>query len=246
MVVLLIDGGAPDADLHSVETSLQTAARERVRRVPAREVADSLTDDLVPDLTAVVVLCGEDADAGHRVCHIVRGATTAPLAMVSSSRREVDEVMAFANGCDDYICGRSSATVRTARLAALIARGQGGGSRSWTFGCLRLDPLLRAVTAHGEPVSLTPIEFDIAATLLANQRRVVSRRELLEKVWGGTHVPAHVLDVHVSRLRAKVRAVGGPHLAEAVRGVGYRVGRETCRPGECEPWRKGVPTSEAS
>jgi DNA-binding response OmpR family regulator len=235
MVVLLIDGGAPDVDLESVETSLYTAAREQVRRVPAREAADSLTDDLLPNLTAVVVLCGEDAEAGHRVCHIVRGATTAPLAMISSSRREVDEIMAFANGCDEYICERSSPTVRTARLAALITRGRGGSSRSWAFGCLRLDPLLRAVTAHGEPVSLTPIEYDIAATLLANQRRVVSRRELLEKVWGGTHVPAHVLDVHVSRLRAKVRAAGGPQLADAVRGVGYRVGRMTCQPGECDP-----------
>ena len=194
----------------------------------AEDDADALVD-LEPardrHLDLVVVAADGDVDAGHRVCRSVRAATTAPLCLVSSSRREADELLAFARGCDDYVATSASVEVLRARLEGLAARGgRRRTERVLAFGDVRVDPHLRTVTVAGSAVALTRIEFDLLQALVTDQRRVLSRGELLGIGWGAHQPCDHVLDVHMSRLRRKVLQAGGPKIGESVPGVGYRVG----------------------
>lgn len=235
MVVLLVTTGKGTPDPMPVLKALGTGIADEVLTTDQSELGRTLTEDLLARLAAVVVLAGSETEDAHRVCQCVRDASLVPVCMASTSAREADEVVAFANGCDDFIHLPCSPPVLRARLGSLVARGRGGAARVLTFGCLRLDPRLRTVTVGGRPVELTRTEFDIAATLLANQRRVVARHELLEAAWGICPAHDHVLDVHMSRLRAKVLAAGGPKLGDPVAGVGYRVGRKTCTPEAVRP-----------
>jgi DNA-binding response OmpR family regulator len=237
MVVMVVTAGPDVPDAEPLLSVLGAGRTAEVLWTSDTDLDTTLTDDLVAALAAVVVLTGAEAEAGHRVCRGVRTASASiPLCLVSTSTREVDELMAFANGCDDYIGMPCSPPVLRARLAALVARGRDRAERVMTFGCLRVDPRLRTATVRGEPVDLTRTEFDLMTVLVANQRRVVPRHELLDRVWGGCQTHEHVLDVHMSRMRSKVLAAGGPKLGDAVPGVGYRVGHRTCPPGDCRPY----------
>jgi DNA-binding response OmpR family regulator len=143
---------------------------------------------------------------------------------VTPTPREADELLAFAQGCDDYV-SLASGDVLRARLQALAGRGRPRtGECALEFGGLRLDTHLRTATVWGLTVSLTRIEFDLLRALLAEQRRVIPRQELLEVAWGGCERRDHVLDVHMSRLRTKILRAGGPKVGEPVPGIGYRVG----------------------
>lgn len=235
MVVLLVAAGNDLPDPAPVMTALGASSTDEVLATTDGSLLDVLTEDVLGSLEAVVVLAGADTEAAHRACQAARALSQVPICMVCPSGREAEEVVAFANGCDDFIRLPRPPAVLRARLGSLVARGRGDRGRLMTFGCLRVDPRLRTATVRGEPVDLTRTEFDIVATLLANQRRVVSRHELLQSAWGACPAHDHALDVHMSRLRSKVLAAGGPKLGEPVAGVGYRVGRTTRSPSENRP-----------
>lgn len=237
MVVLVVTAGPDAPDPGPIVAALGGPDPEQVLQASDREFDAVLTDDLLPTLTAVVVVTGPEAEPGHRVCRGVRIAShSLPLCLVCPSTREVDELMAFTNGCDEYIRLPCSPPVLWARLAALVAWSPEQSDRVMTFGCLRVDPRLRTATVQGRPVELTRTEFDLLEALVANQRRVVPRHELLDRVWGGCQNHEHVLDVHMSRMRSKILAAGGPKLGDPVPGVGYRVGHTVCSPGNCQPY----------
>ncbi|MFQ6172130.1 winged-helix domain-containing protein [Oryzobacter sp. R7] len=229
MTVLLVvtHDGAPTAE----HVARAVPDRADLTTLPDRRLGDVIDDR---GLDLVVVASGDDTDAGHRAARTVRAATTVPLCLVTPSRREADELLAFARGCDDYVTTRVSPEVLRARLGGLIARGRrwtaGDGTR---FACLTLDPMLRTATLHDETLSLTRTEFDLLHALVTEQRRVVSRWELLERGWRGLAPNDHVLDVHLSRLRRKVLHAGGPRLADPVPGVGYRIGSAACTSPTC-------------
>lgn len=92
----------------------------------------------------------------------------------------------------------------------------------WRYGGLALDPDERRVTVEGAEVALTRTEFEILEMLLENPRHVVTRSRILDRVWRGCAPGDHVLEVHLSRLRAKILRVGGPLVGHPVPGVGYR------------------------
>lgn len=236
MVVLVVAAGHEPPHLAQVLTAVEGIGPDPLVQTTGDRLARVLSEDLLASLAMAVVVSGPEAEAGHRACQALRSVTSVPLGLVCASTREVDELMAFANGCDDFIPVTCSPAVLQARLGALLARGRRSAERVIVFGCLKLDPRLRTATVRGEPVPLTRTEFDLATALVANQRRVVSRHELLEQVWGGCQTHEHVIDVHLSRLRAKVLAAGGPKLGEPVPSVGYRVGHPTCPPGDCRPF----------
>jgi DNA-binding response OmpR family regulator len=235
MVVLVVDAGARRRQVDHVTRLVRGADGDRVAQVHVTALGEVLTDDLVQQLTAMLVVSDDEVDQGHRCVRDLRVVSDVPLALITGSERESDEILALTEGCEDYIGARCSAGVLAARVRALLDRGRGGPARALVFGCLRIDPLLRTATVRGRPISLTPIEFDIIEILIENRRRVVPRGEIVERVWGGADMPDHVLDVHLSRLRTKVLSMGGPLMGEPVRGVGYRVGHIACAPGDCRP-----------
>ena len=223
MTVLVVEtrGGAETA----TATCGVLAGRVDVVRCADSDVATILDREPLPDFDLVVVACSGDADAGHRVCRTVRATVATPLALLTSSRREADELLAFARGCDDYITTWSSPEVIRARLEALAVR---GGARACDrvveFGSVLVDPTQRAASVRETPIELTRTEFDLLHAMMSQQRRVIPRRELLEAGWGACPPSDHVLDVHLSRLRRKVLLAGGPKIGVPVPGFGYRVG----------------------
>jgi DNA-binding response OmpR family regulator len=182
-------------------------------------------------------------------CRALRSVTDAILVIFATVLSPHDEIVALAVGADHLLPFDMPLDLAIARLRALVRRKQGmllvsgdasvvasrrpvalmGGSVAEELddrleeGDLQLDLLAREARVGGELVELTRIEFDLLAALAHHPRRVLTRDELKQAVWGTTFDGSHVLDAHLSRLRCKIRHAGGEKVAHAVRGVGYRL-----------------------
>src|SRR4051794_32269699 len=169
---------------------------------------------------------------GVEVCRRVRNFSDAHVLMLTAQDTELDKVVGFEAGADDYVTkpfsvaelvGRVKAVLRRAARADAPARPATPGR---TFGSLTVDPLAREVTLDGATLELTRIEFDLLDTLTAEPRVAFSRAQLLERVWGPNWFgDDHLVDVHVSNLRRKLADdPRSPDFVCTVRGVGYRMG----------------------
>ncbi|MGI9156915.1 MAG: response regulator transcription factor [Marmoricola sp.] len=184
-----------------------TAALAAVRRL--RPVAIVL-DVGLPDLDGIVV-CRRLRDRGDWT----------PVIFVTARDDEIDRVLGFEIGADDYLTKPFSPRELVARVRAVLRRGGSTGPDLLTAGPVRLDPARRHVTRDGEPVSLTATEFNLLEALLRGGGRVVGRTELMAQAWGqAAYGTSRTVDVHVAQLRAKL---GADCPIETVRGVGYRV-----------------------
>src|SRR5262245_25365321 len=146
-----------------------------------------------------------------------------PVLVLTARSAEMDKLLGFEHGADDYLTKPFSPRELVARLKALLRRaGPGPSSGAVTVGELRVDPLAREATLHGRGLDLTPREFDLLAFLVQHPGRVVSREELLRKVWGYAFVgETRTVAVHVGRLRAKLGDAGAA--IETVLGTGYKL-----------------------
>ena len=195
------------------------------------------------------VILIEDATAladGHDDFRALRTATTVALVVLALDGDEIHELLAFADGADDYLSRPSQPEVLAARLGALLRRSGGHDAKTtaYDFGDLHIDVDMREVLISGRPVGLTRTEFDLLVVLAESPRRVVPRAELIERVWRDWPDCDHVLDVHLSRLRAKLRRAGGPRVAVPLAGVGYRLGEPTAYPdgGAQRVWAASMPS----
>lgn len=165
---------------------------------------------------------------GTEVAERVREAgDSTPILFLSGLGEEEDIVTGLEVGGDGYMTKPYSVKELEARLRALKRRhSMGGQAREavrLTAGDLEVDRVSREVSRAGKTLHLTPVEFDLLATLMGAKGEVVSREELLRKVWGlDFHPQTVVLDTHLSNLRKKLRSAGPP-IIENVRGSGYRV-----------------------
>lgn len=169
---------------------------------------------------------------GYEVLKQIRAEKPAqPVLMLSARSEEIDRVVGFELGADDYVAKPFSVRELMLRLQALIRRAslqQAPPQRpvyEIRIGEIVLDQLNREVTAHGNPVRLTMTEFDLLAFLMSHPERVFSRDELLEKVWGYYSAAAHgdTVNAHVSRVRNKIeRDPKKPQYIQTVWGVGYK------------------------
>ena len=185
---------------------------------------------------AVVVLdAGDPSGDVHDTCRRLRAMGSVPIIVAARTGPDgmVDDatqLMCFAAGADDVVAVGVSPRVLRARIGAVLRRsvaGQPGAARPRVVGPFELDPETRVATLAGTPLDLTRIEFDLLGILLEQPTRVVPRDELVSRVWGSWFGDDHVVEVHLSRLRAKVVRTGGPRIGVAVRGVGYRLGLGT-------------------
>ena len=182
-----------------------------------------------PDL--VILDVGLGVVDGLEVCRSIRGRSEVPILMFTARMSEEDELLAFACGADDFVTKPCSPRILVARAECLMRRGarqrataEGLGPRR-TFGSLSLDPEMRTVWVQSAEVHLTRTEFDLLSVLMENPRRVISRGQLLARIWGPWHGDDHLVEVHLSRLRNKITRLGGPRVGEPVPGIGYRLGR---------------------
>ena len=164
---------------------------------------------------------------GLTVLKTIRSAgNTTPVLILSALAEVDDRVAGLRAGGDDYLTKPFAFSELIARLEALQRRPRGGAAAHTVYrsGDLELDPLRRTAARAGRPIRLLPREFALLEYLMRHRGQVVTRTMLLENVWDYHFDPqTNVVDVHVSRLRAKVDRPFPEPLIETVRGVGYRL-----------------------
>ncbi|MEJ8282099.1 response regulator transcription factor [Pseudonocardia spirodelae] len=175
---------------------------------------------------------------GLTVCRRLREAGDLPIIMVTARSDSADVVAGLEAGADDYVTKPLVAAELAARIRALLRRRRPAPSaRRTVLGDLELRPDEGLVLRDGAPIHLTRTEFRLLAELAAAGGRIVTRDELLSRVWGYEyHGDTRLLDVHVRRLRRKIELdPDRPVLVLTVRGAGYRTGAEPAPPPRPDP-----------
>jgi len=181
-----------------------------------------------PDVLILdIILPGELS--GSDVCRMLRGETIAPIIMLSALGSETDRVLGFERGADDYVTKPFLMPELIARVRAHLRRAEFDRTGSPTtlrrVGGLTVDTIRHEVTVDGEPVHLTVSEFELLALLSERPGEVVSRRELVSRLWSSEFEgETRTCDTHVRRLRAKIEHdPARPSRLVTVRGVGYKL-----------------------
>ena len=167
--------------------------------------------------------------SGTDVCKHLRSRSGVPVIMVTARDSEIDKVVGLELGADDYITKPYSARELIARIRAVLRRGgeaDGDGLAPVVLeaGPVRMDVERHTVTVAGQEVALPLKEFDLLEYLLRNVGRVLTRGQLIDRVWGADYVgDTKTLDVHIKRLRSKIEPdPSSPHHLLTVRGLGYK------------------------
>ena len=167
---------------------------------------------------------------GTEVCRHIRQASAVPIIMVSAKDTEVDKVVGLELGADDYVTKPYSPRELLARIRAVLRRGvpvqESADESALQVGAVRMDVDRHTVTVGGEDVRFPLKEFELLEYFLRNPGRVLTRGQLIDRVWGADYVgDTKTLDVHVKRLRAKIENdPARPVVLTTVRGLGYKYG----------------------
>ena len=163
---------------------------------------------------------------GTEVCRRLRARSSVPVIMVKARDDEIDKVVGLELGADDYVTKPFSHRELVARIRAVLRRGQDFELEPDVLEVddVRMDVERHEVWVRGEPVKLALKEFELLEILLRNAGRVMTRGQLIDRIWGADYVgDTKTLDVHVKRLRAKVETdPAEPQLLVTVRGLGYK------------------------
>ena len=169
--------------------------------------------------------------SGTEVCKQLRLKSSVPVIMVTARDSEIDKVVGLEIGADDYVTKPYSARELIARIRAVLRRGaepvddDEAAEMVLSCGPVEMDVERHVVLVSREPVTMPLKEFELLEYLLRNAGRVLTRQQLIERVWGADYVgDTKTLDVHVKRLRAKVEEdPGKPKHLITVRGLGYKL-----------------------
>ena len=164
--------------------------------------------------------------SGTEVCRRLRQRSTVPIIMVTARDAEIDKVVGLELGADDYVTKPFSHRELLARVRAVLRRGQDVELMPDVIESagVRMDVERHEVWVDGEPVRLALKEFELLEMLLRNAGRVMTRGQLIDRIWGADYVgDTKTLDVHVKRLRGKIDAdPANPLMLVTVRGLGYK------------------------
>ena len=165
---------------------------------------------------------------GTEVCRTIRQTSSVPIIMLTAKDTEIDKVVGLELGADDYVTKPFSSRELVARIRAVLRRGSDTAEAAegtvLEAGPVRMDVERHAVTIGGDRISLPLKEFDLLEFLLRNAGRVLTREQLIDRVWGSNYVgDTKTLDVHVKRLRTKIEPdPSAPKHLVTVRGLGYK------------------------
>lgn len=177
-----------------------------------------------PDLVLLdLMLPGLD---GVEVCRLIRAESDVPIIMLTAKSDTADVVTGLEAGADDYVPKPFKPKELVARVRTRLRRTTGPETERLAIGDLLIDVAGHQVTRGGEPIALTPLEFDLLLALARKPWQVFSREVLLEQVWGYRHAgDTRLVNVHVQRLRSKIEHdPENPRIVVTVRGVGYKAG----------------------
>lgn len=165
---------------------------------------------------------------GTEVCRKLREVSSVPIIMLTAKDSELDKVFGLELGADDYVTKPYSARELIARIRAVLRRRSAEPDMPMdavlTGGPVRMDIDRHVVTVNGEEVPMPLKEFELLEILLRNVGRVMTRGQLIERVWGADYVgDTKTLDVHIKRLRSKIEpGSSAPRYVVTVRGLGYK------------------------
>ncbi|HET6918384.1 MAG TPA: response regulator transcription factor [Jiangellaceae bacterium] len=164
---------------------------------------------------------------GTEVCRQLRSRSSVPVIMLTAKESEVDKVVGLELGADDYVTKPFSSRELVARIRAVLRRGTDAVEVAPAIleaGPVRMDVERHVVSVAAEPVRLPLKEFELLEFLLRNAGRVLTRGQLIDRIWGADYVgDTKTLDVHVKRLRAKIEPdPAQPTYLQTVRGLGYK------------------------
>jgi len=185
----------------------------------AKEGADLILLDLmIPEVSGV------------EVCRTIRTTSQVPIIMLTAKDAEIDKVVGLELGADDYVTKPYSSRELIARIKAVLRRGTPDDGSIQDQDLMEVGPVKlnigkHQVSVNGIPVSLPLKEFELLEFLMRNSGRVLTRSQLIDRVWGGDYYgDTKTLDVHIKRLRAKIEAdPANPVLIQTIRGLGYKL-----------------------
>lgn len=168
--------------------------------------------------------------SGTEVCRIIRTKSQVPIIMLTAKDAEIDKVVGLELGADDYVTKPYSSRELLARIKAILRRNTSGGdlpteNGSLSVGPIKMDIDKHQVTIDTEVIPLPLKEFELLEFLLRNSGRVLTRNQLIDRVWGSDYFgDTKTLDVHIKRLRAKIEEdPANPKIIHTIRGLGYKL-----------------------
>jgi len=185
----------------------------------AKEGADLILLDLmIPEVSGV------------DVCRAIRVTSQVPIIMLTAKDAEIDKVVGLELGADDYVTKPYSSRELIARIKAVLRRGisdadLNGDLDVVSVGPIKLDTARHQASINGAPIGLPLKEFELLEFLMRNAGRVLTRSQLIDRVWGGDYFgDTKTLDVHIKRLRSKLEVdPANPVLIQTIRGLGYKL-----------------------
>jgi two-component system response regulator RegX3 len=168
--------------------------------------------------------------SGIDVCRSIRMTSQVPIIMLTAKDAEIDKVVGLELGADDYVTKPYSSRELIARIKAVLRRNSSDAEAAdasdiHTAGPVKIDTAKHQVTLNGESITLPLKEFELLEYLVRNAGRVLTRSQLIDRVWGGDYFgDTKTLDVHIKRLRSKIEEdPANPVLIQTIRGLGYKL-----------------------
>ncbi len=171
--------------------------------------------------------------SGTEVCRQIRTKSSVPIIMLTAKDSEIDKVVGLELGADDYVTKPYSSRELIARIRAVLRRGELQDTdiegTTLEVGPVRMDTDRHIISVNGEVVAIPLKEFELLEFLMRNAGRVLTRVQLIDRVWGSDYVgDTKTLDVHIKRLRAKIeKDPANPEFIQTVRGMGYKMERSS-------------------
>ncbi len=200
------------------ETKIAETGKQGLEAFKSQNFDLILLDLMIPEIS------------GIDVCRTIRTSSQIPIIMLTAKDSEIDKVVGLELGADDYVTKPYSARELVARIKAVLRRGSLENVNSEVVtgihevAGIRMDVERHQVSVNGVNISLPLKEFELLEFLLRNAGRVLTRGQLIDRVWGGDYYgDTKTLDVHIKRLRSKIEAdPANPVLIQTIRGLGYK------------------------
>ena len=200
------------------EVEVAQTGREALDKFAASGADLILLDLMIPEVS------------GIDVCRSIRMTSQVPIIMLTAKDAEIDKVVGLELGADDYVTKPYSSRELIARIKAVLRRNSSDAEAAdtsdiHTAGPIKIDTAKHQVTLNGSSITLPLKEFELLEYLVRNAGRVLTRSQLIDRVWGGDYFgDTKTLDVHIKRLRSKIEAdPANPVLIQTIRGLGYKL-----------------------